>query len=152
VKRAHLTATKVALLSLGMLLAAGCNKPPLPNTAPTAFFDWCVAEKLSVKSSQQTFVDRSRRNIASGEIGSAEYSGILSNPVFDDKGQQIGWNACMTDEECARKLYQAIIKKLRRVAEEKGIVLQGKDGLDDKAFTWSYRKGPNDGTLEGNTS
>jgi hypothetical protein len=108
-----------------------------------------VAEKLSVKSSKQKFVDRSRRNIASGEIGSAEYSGILSNPVFDGNGQQIGWNACMTDEECARKLYQAIIKKLRRVAEEKGIVLQGKDGLDDKAFTWSYRKGPNDGTLEG---
>jgi len=148
-KRGHLIATKVVILSLGFLLAAGCNKPPPPNTAPTAFFDSCVAEKFSVKSPQQGFVAHSLRNIASGELGSAEYSGILANPVLDDKGLQIGWKACMTNEECARKLYQAIIKEPRRAAEDKGITLQGKEGHDDKAFTWTYRKGSNDGTLEG---
>jgi hypothetical protein len=82
-RHAHFTATKVLMLSLGILLAAGCNKPSPPNTAPTAFFDWCVAEKFSVKSHQEAIVHHRQEKIASGEIASAKYSGILANPVFD---------------------------------------------------------------------
>jgi hypothetical protein len=55
----------------------------------------------------------------------------------------------MTDRECARNLCQAIVKELRRVAEENGITLQGKEDVDDRQFTWTYRKGSNVGTLQG---
>ena len=150
-KRGHFMAAMLMTLPLGILLAGGCHKPPPPppNTAPTAFFDWCVAEHFGVKSHEQYVKHQRAEKIASGQLGLAEYNGVLANPVFDGKGNKIGSVACMTDEECARKLYQAIVRELRRVAEEKGVTLQGKGQPEDKEFAWKYRFGPNDGTLEG---
>jgi hypothetical protein len=108
-----------------------------------------VAEHFGVKTHEQYMKNQRAEKIAAGQLGLAEYNGVLANPVFDGKGNKIGSVACMVDEECARKLYQPIVRELRHVAEGKGIILQGKAAPDDKVFAWTYRLGTNDGTLEG---
>ena len=150
-KLGHITAAMLLTVSLGIFLAVGCKRPPPPppNTAPTAFFEWCVAEHFGVKTHEQYLKNQRAEKVASGQLGLAEYMGVLANPVFDGKGNKIGSVACMMDEECAQKLYQAIARELHRVAEEKGITLQGKAAPDDNVIAWTYRFGPNDGTLEG---
>ena len=74
--------------------------------------------------------------MSSGEVGFAEHR---------------AWTPCKTEAE-VRKLLDATAAELRRVAEEKGVTLQGSDDLPGppgSGFVLKYRSGPNHGTLEG---
>jgi hypothetical protein len=138
----------VCLMILIVSVAPGCKKPLPPDTRPTAFFDWCAAaDKFGVKSPEGVGTNNSTKNILSGEIGVVQYRGILAEPVVQGK-VVIGWRNCKTDEEAGQH-FHAIAKELRRVAEEKGITLEGKDDPKASEIVLKYRSGQNDGTLEG---
>lgn len=127
----------VAVIIVGSpLVGAGCSKsPPLPNTQPTAFFEWCHAKQFGVASPEGTSRRSAAKNVASGQIGLAE---------------RMAWTPCNTESE-ARKFLADTIAELRRVATDHGIAVVAGDDLanaQDYRVVFTYQSGPNHGTLE----
>lgn len=118
----------VALVLVGG--AAGCSKPP--SNHPTAFFDWCVSENFGVNAANQYSAHRSTKNIKAGEIGNLQYSGWIPSKTADE----------------ARAFVDAAVKKLRSVAQEKGVTLNPADSKDSVSV-WKYESGDIHGILEG---
>jgi hypothetical protein len=107
-----------------------------PNTRPTDFFYWCAEEHFGVQSPKSAWVQRSAKNLTSGEIGIAIYR---------------AWTPCKSEED-ARQLMRKIAAELRRIAKEKGCTLQDHELSPNQqwdSFELAYRIGLNYGTLVG---
>jgi hypothetical protein len=121
-----------------LLIGAGCSRPtpPPPDTRPTAFFDWCTANKFGVKSPESTDFHNATKNVASGQIGVSELK---------------AWTPCKSEAE-TQKLLEQLTADLRRVAIQHGMNVADAAGSPDAngyRTLFTYQAGPNHGTLEG---
>jgi hypothetical protein len=132
------------------LLAGGCSRPAAntqPFPKPTAFFEWCASNNFGVKSDQLALVSQSQRSVSSADVG---WRGDPSGQVAF--ANSAAWKNYQTEEE-AKKDLDATAATLRRVAQEKGLTLEGnKDlpGPQGSDFVLKYQSGSIHGILEGN--
>ncbi|MDX1963717.1 MAG: hypothetical protein SFX18_11225 [Pirellulales bacterium] len=98
-----------------VIVFSGCGtwQQPILRNQTTPFWEWCVANKFGISTSNGTLVYNKHKNSPTGQLGLIEYLALTS----------------ATDPPQAQKAVVAAVTDLQKTAESMGIILAADENL-----------------------